>query len=138
MWLLFILQSKLYLPCTKHTVHTVLYRIQVQCLMIWFICFNYGIQHAKPFFHVRVHKITTYNTSTYNKSKNACNIHYKCNNVFHTTDTTYNISTYNMQWQPYNYNILIKYLYVYKDCDKNNKSLKSCCSKIMSSTLWEC
>ena len=65
MWLPFIIQPKLYLPYTKHTTHIIQNTGAVINDLIYLFKLWYP---ANPFFHARVHKVTVYNTSTYNKA----------------------------------------------------------------------
>ena len=82
MWLLFIIQSKLCLQCTDiQNTGTALNDL----FKLW--------PSANLFFHARVHKVTTYNTSTNNKAKYIqykYNLQYKAY-IQHTIQITYNI-----------------------------------------------
>ena len=96
--------------------------------LIWFdlidLIYGFKLWHsAKPFFHARVHKVTTYNTSTSNKLI-TYSIQYKYI-TYNITHTTYND---NLTSTTYNDNIQLQHttttytLNTYRDCDEKSIS----------------
>ena len=86
-------------------------------LLIWLIHLFKLWHLAKPFFHARVHKITTYNTdtnyNTYIYNDNRTTTTYNDNRTTTTYNDNYTTTTYSLN--------------TYKDYDKKSMSLKSCC-----------